>query len=165
MSSTSSAKEPGPIDPGPPLSGLPLRLPAEKVRPRSGNAFPRRGIVAGGGGHVSSTWRVQVDLDSGELTAARTDERGKRILGPLGNDTRRQVPTPALVELEESALWLLENDETRQVVNTVDSMHLLIIVDDDRAYKLSPHGPITEGPAAELRRVLCGLAWPPGTPR
>jgi len=110
---------------------------------------------------MSSTWRVEVDFDTGELTAARTDERGKLILGPLGNDTTLQVPVPALVELVASAIWLLDNDATPQVVNTPDSMHLLIIIDDERAYKLSPHGPITEGPAAALMRVLHGLAWPP----
>ncbi len=111
---------------------------------------------------MSSTWRVSVDLDTGLLRAAQTRESGQKILGQLGNATERRLSASELAGLSATARDVLEHDDTPQAVFTADSMQLLAIADGNRAYELTPAGPITEGPAAELMGLLYRLAWPPG---
>ncbi len=109
---------------------------------------------------MSSTWRVSVNLDSGVLRASRTRESGRQILGELGKVRERGLSPSELAELSAAAENVLEHDQMPQAVFTADSMQLLAIADGDRAYELTPAGPITEGPAAELMGLLYGLAWP-----
>lgn len=106
-----------------------------------------------------------MDFERRSLKAARTPRPGQLILGDLGRETVRRISPAALAELEARAGQLLDHDDTPQAVFTADSMHLLAIVDGDRGYELSPAGPITEGPAAELMRLLHDLAWPKGPSR
>ncbi len=96
------------------------------------------------------------------ITAARTRESGQKILGQLGGIAVRELSPSELADVSAAADQVLEHDDTPQVVFTADSMQLLAIADGDRAYELTPAGPITEGPAAELMGLLYRLAWPPG---
>ncbi len=145
--------------PAPPVPGAPRRIPIGALHEGYRALLPRRGVLAGGGGFVSTTWRVVVDLETAELNAARSDDHGKLVFGALDDTTRRRLPTSTLAELRALAESLLESDATPQTVLSADSMGVMIVADADRVYELMPAGPITDGPAADLVRALYGLAW------
>ncbi len=146
--------------PGPPSPGAGRAVSREAINEEYRRLLPPRGVLAGGGGVVSMTWRVVVDFEASMLNAARSSAKGKFIFGPLADKTERMLSRPEISQIARLARRLLENDTTAQDVFSADSMGVLIIVDGDGAYELMPSGPITRGPAVKLRRMLYQYAWP-----
>jgi hypothetical protein len=148
------------VTPGPPSPGAGRAVTRNSLNGNYRGLLPRRGVLAGGGGFVSKTWRVVVDFEASMLTAARSDKTGQLIAGPLDASTAIELSPSKLAEIETLSRHVLENDTTPQTVFSADSVGVLVIVDGTRAYELMPAGPITQGPAVALHRMLYEHAWP-----
>jgi hypothetical protein len=144
----------------PPPAGKGQSVPRNEVHKDYQSLLPARGVVAGGGGFMSMPWRIVVDLDARTLRAARGGEPGQSLIAPLPETREAELSRNTANRIEATALHSLEQDSTPQTVFTADSMGVPIIADGARAWELMPAGPITEGPAAELRELLDDLAWP-----
>jgi hypothetical protein len=148
--------------PGPPSPGAGERIPRDSVHDLYRPLLPARGVLAGGGGFLSASWRVVVDLDGALLSAARAKAPGAPVYGDLEAQGERALSGSELEPVQ--ALWreLVRGSAPPepQRVMTADSMGVLIAVDGGSAYELVPPGPITVGTPAELSSLLWRLAWP-----
>lgn len=147
-------------NPAPDLPGTGRTVPVDALNEDYRVLLPRRGVLAGGGGLVSQTWRVVVDFETAELNAARGKQAGQFVTGPLDAATTVELSPAVLSEIEALARQVSDRDKTPQTVLSADAMGVLIVVDGARAFELMPSGPITAGPAAKLRDRLYELAWP-----
>ncbi len=115
--------------------------------------LPARGLLAGGGGLVSTVWRLVVNFDSGTARAAR----GRTVVDPAATETAIALSHDELATFERQACELSTAPPTPQTVMTMDALGVLIAVDGDRAVELSPRGPIMARPEADLHRRLAAL--------
>lgn len=136
-------------------------LPRGEVHQRYRGQLPTRGVLAAGGGLVSHSWRVTVDLELGLLVAHSATRPGVPAYGELGETTKRKLSLEHLERIK--TLWGQLLDPSRhpepQTTVTADSTQLLIACDETDAFELAPPGPITQGSAGRLLKLLGELAW------
>ena len=153
-------------DPKSPSPGVGRSVRREALAEKLQALLPRHGVLAGGGGFVSSDWQVVVDLGGARLTGERVARSGVQVNRPLGDSVERALGTEELRHVRDAADGILGGRaQHEQRVMSADSRGVLIVVRDSAAFELAPAGPITEGEAATLHGLLYRLAWPERPPR
>lgn len=128
-------------------------LPAA-VRPH----LPQRGIYAAGGGIVSSSWRIVVDLQTGILVAGENPEPNSRSFGTMPHLLRVYLPASVLKELVALADALWRVPRSRSEHPTADYDELIVLADGGDGFKLQGFGPIRSAPGKALIDRLRALS-------
>ena len=150
-----------PANPGRPVIGEPRHVTRAQAEAAFRRFLPRRGILAGGGGLMSRSWRVVVDLDNRDLEGRRSDRTNMPITGPLADVVERRLSPDDAAAVERLAQRVMQDRNPEpQGVMTADSTGVLFVADGDRVLELLPPGPITVGEASALQSLLYRLAWP-----
>lgn len=138
--------------------------PREKLPAAIRPLLPTRGIYAAGGGLTSSSWRIIVDIDKGELVVGENPKVNSKSFGPMPRDHRVTLPRALVMELVGLADAAWRHRRALPPHPIADYDELLVLVDGDDAFKAQGYGPMGKGPHKALLDRLHQLSPTRATP-
>jgi len=136
-----------------PRAAIPRATLPVALRPQ----LPRRGIYAAGGGITSSSWRIVVDLATGELSSGENRATHSASTGDMPDLQRVRLPAEVLTELVARAdkTW---RTAPAPALNVADYSEVLVVADGEEVFLLEGFGPIQGQEGQSLIRRLQELS-------